>query len=172
MLWARHTVSETMKNATVVFHRNSKGVAAEGASIIAAKELKALAGKTFTLNDRNRLEYDVGFKIMRDRKERFLPVAERNAFWWQAHPAKQLILMTPTEQTVEIDLYKRLKDGTERPIKKIALEGLPKRPAGATRMLVSLVFQSGDSVCAKIKDMGFGELFPAENYEKEVLIHL
>jgi hypothetical protein len=80
--------------------------------------------------------------------------------------------MESTEQSVQIELLKRYKDGTEKPVQCLSLEGLPKRPRGATKMHVSLDFQSGDSVRARIKDLGFGELFPAGEFEKEFLIEL
>lgn len=172
MLWARTAVIETMRNNNITFYRNSKGIAAEGASIIAASELSAINRKKFIIKDRNRLDYDIGFKIMRDSKERFFPIVESNSFWWQERLPKQFILTESTERTVNLEILKRDKDGTINPIKKIALEGLPERPKGTTRMLISLVFKSGDKLFATIKDLGFGELFPANDYEREFAVDL
>ena len=41
------------------------------------------------------------------------------------------------------------------------LPGLPKRPNKTTRLLVELNYVSPKECCITVKDLGFGDMFPA-----------
>ncbi len=41
------------------------------------------------------------------------------------------------------------------------LEGLPERPAGATRLRLSVYMQDVEHMVLETEDLGFGEIFPA-----------
>ncbi len=167
MLWAREVVSEAFPESEIAIYKNPKGVTAEGASVAAATELCAFSGKKFLIKDKNRIDYDIGFKILRDNRERFTPIVESSTFWWQTHPPKQFILTEPTSPAAHIQMFKRDKSGTMTPIKSLALDGLPDRPAGVTRLSISIGFSGSNVIKAKVRDLGFGELFPSSDYERE-----
>lgn len=46
---------------------------------------------------------------------------------------------------------------------KIPLEGFPKRPDRTTRIEMAFGFTGEDTMIVMIRDLGFGELFPATN---------
>jgi hypothetical protein len=51
-------------------------------------------------------------------------------------------------------------------LKKINLEGLPKRPKGTTRIAAQISFASDSEASAEFRDIGFGEIEPASGYEE------
>jgi hypothetical protein len=61
---------------------------------------------------------------------------------------------------------------TRREISKMHLDGLPTRPKGVTRLEIVPNFKSNTELIIKICDLGFGDLFPQENYEREFLIKI
>ena len=168
MQWAREAVAEALGGgpAKVLFYRNAKGMIAEGASVIAAKGLEAIGGEAFEIHDKNRLEFDVGFPIVKDKKERFFPIIEANSFWWQERPAVLLLLNEETEQAVKIPIQRRNRDGERQTLGYATLDGLPQRPAGATRLRFISRCLSCDRLSVTVRDAGFGELFPAADYER------
>ena len=54
----------------------------------------------------------------------------------------------------------RLEDG-KRSTCVMPLEGLPKRPAGATRLRIEAHFENAEKCVVTVYDLGFGELYPS-----------
>ena len=63
-------------------------------------------------------------------------------------------------------------DPRKKKVVKIPLEGFPKRPERTTRIQLSLGFSDEKTMVAVIRDLGFGELFPATDtvIKQEVLL--
>jgi molecular chaperone DnaK (HSP70) len=168
MLWAREAVESVFKRADIHFYKNTKIITAEGAATVAAIMLDAIDGAAVTIEDKHQLRADIGLQA-----ERFLPLAERNSFWWQKHPVKYLLVNGLVDGELPFTLAERNAEGEVRKLLSFSLDGLPKRPKGATRLSVKVKFYSNEEFTVTIQDQGFGELFPRlEDYEKSFDISL
>ena len=169
MLWAKEAVSEWFANAEINFYKNPKMTTCEGAAIVAARKLGIPeAGAKLKLEDAHQLTCDIGIS---DGKH-FLPLVERNAFWWQEHPSKLILVNQAVNGELDLGLCRRNAAGELQRIGSMQLRGLPARPKGTTRLEVGLSFISNADVIVTVKDMGFGEMFPQVEYEKDVQVKL
>jgi molecular chaperone DnaK (HSP70) len=168
MLWARETVENIFKGANIHFYKNTKIITAEGAATVAALALDAIDGVDVAIEDKHQLHADIGLQ-----SERFLPLAERNSFWWQKHPVKYLLVNSPVEGELPLELAERNAEGDIRTLMSLSLSGLPKRPKGATRLSIGLKFYSNEEFTLTVQDQGFGELFPKEaDYKRSFDVNL
>jgi len=163
MLWAKETVCETFPGICVAAYKNAKTVASEGAAVTAATLLGVASGKRFEIEDRHQLKTDIGILSGGG----FIPLVERNAFWWQKHPAKIMLLNEPCGGRIFIPIASRASEGGIRRLAELPLDGLPARPKGVTRLCATLSFQSDGEFSVTLSDCGFGELFPKTDYTKE-----
>ena len=178
MLWARESVSDMFSQAQVRFHKNAKLVTAEGAALVAAQQLGLTEGYVVQLEDKHQLLVDIGLAD----GENFLPLVERNAFWWQKHTDKLLLVNQavgdPGDWTkhgleaLRLQLAQRNGNGEMSLLNALDLNGLPERPKGTTRLGVSLAFTSNVDITVNVRDLGFGELFPAADYEENFTLRL
>lgn len=167
MLWARTLVEDFFSGSEVLFSKNSKGIIAEGACIRSAAALSAIPEKPFAVEDRHKLDADIGVRISKDKKERFYPIIERNSFWWQDHEPVSFIFSEETRSESSIQLLCRNSHGEVKRLGDIPLGGLPPRPAGTTRLDLWLEFSAYNILTATVRDMGFGEMFPASDFNRK-----
>ncbi len=174
MAWAKSCVQDIFPDANFTFYKNPKGAISQGAAILAARELGVIDAPVIpTIQDRSQLLWDIGVMVVnRGRNARFLPIAPRNAFWWQTHEPKLFLLDEPTDdnQPIHIDFYSRNIHGELTPLQAVTLEGLPKRPRGATKIKLSLAFAGHDQLAVTVSDYGFGALFPKTDYTQTFFI--
>ena len=164
MLFVRQQIERMFGSAEIVCYKNPKGAIAEGASLICAKELAVRAAGAFAISDDNRLTYDIGFGATVGNTERFVPLCARNSFWWQEHERRNVMLASD-DTNAELELLARDTLGNTRSLQTLMLDGLPNRPSGALRLMLSLEFENATAVTAYIKDTGFGELFASGGKE-------
>ena len=55
---------------------------------------------------------------------------------------------------------------------QLYLDGLEKRPAGTTRLRITMKMNSVNEVDVKVQDLGFGELFPSSGKSWDQTIEL
>ena len=171
MMWAREVVEGIFPDAEIIFYRNSKCVVAEGASVIAAKYLEVINSPKFVTEDLSQIRKDVGLMVTRDRKPKFIPLIERNSFWWQYHEPKYLIINDEMDETVDIKIYERDEGGEVESLGMLRLENMPVRPRGVTRIKVEMQLTAYNEIEATLTDCGFGEMFPAEDYERRFVVN-
>jgi hypothetical protein len=169
----KDAVASLFNAKSVASFRNAKGAVAEGACAVAASALSLAPPYRVEIEDTNQLRADIGVRTMYNRKEGFVPIAERNAFWWQDRRPVSFIINEPTDKPIVIEMASRDDKNKLRPLDKLVVSGLPKnRPAGTTRLSVGFAFSSGERLTATVRDMGFGEMFPSEGYEEEFAVAL
>jgi len=151
----------------VQMYRNSKLATAEGAAFVAAVMLEACEGNTFKIEDTHQLIGDIGIRA----GDVFLPLAERDTFWWQPHKPKLVLVNSKIDGELGLSIAQRTPKG-EQVIASHTLTGLPKRPKGTTRLEFGLDFKSNTRMILKVSDIGFGELFPKTGYKQELAIQL
>ncbi|MCL2386727.1 MAG: DUF5716 family protein [Defluviitaleaceae bacterium] len=167
MLWAKEVVTKVFPKERVQFFKNPKMITAEGAALIAARELD-LTGSPVSVEDNHQLKYDIGLAD----GENFLPLVERNGFWWQKHPSKLLLVNSMVNGTLELHIATLSPTGEGRSLANIHLDGLPARPKGVTRLEIGVKFHSNTDITITVKDQGFGDLFPQSDYEQEFAVSL
>jgi len=152
----------------VNFYKSPKIVTCEGAATVAAQALGiSEAGTPLTLEDTHQLTWDIGLS---DGKN-FLPLVERNVFWWQTHPQKLILINQEITGKLDLNLCMRI-DTALQSIASIQLRALPHRPKGTTRLGIGFRFISNTEAVVTIRDMGFGDLFPQTDYVREVPIRI
>jgi len=178
MLWTREVVTELFTKSQVRFQKNAKLVTAEGAALIAAQRLDMLDASSITFEDRHQLDFDIGLH----EGGNFLPLVERNSFWWQKHADKLVLInaaigdcnneVQRNPETLHLQLATRTRVGDIHPLIEVALPGLPKRPKGTTRLGIGLDFSSNAEATLTVRDVGFGELFPPFDFYEEFEVAL
>jgi len=168
MLWAREAVADIFGNGRSRVFRNAKMVVAEGAAFIAAKLLDIVVSKSITVEDNHRLSVDIGLKA----GDVFLPLVERDAFWWQVHQPKLILVNSLVSGDLQFAVAQRTKSGDMTELMLHNLIGLPSRPKGTTRLRFGINFISNSDITINVTDIGFGELFPKTDYEKEFAVGL
>lgn len=173
MFWARQTVAEMFPAAKIVFYKNSKAVPAEGACIRAAEKLALIGEKKFVMTDLHRLKADIGVRVMKDARESFVCLMDKNSFWWQQREPAVFIISEQIEETpVTIEIVKRDEAGGLQQIGFAELDGLPQRPAYTTRLSMEFAFKSYNLLELTVSDLGFGELFQKSDYRKHFSFEL
>jgi len=169
MLWAKEAIGSLFGRSQVHFYKNPKMITCEGAAIVAARTLGVHGtGENLTLEDAHQLTCDI---CLTDG-ENFLPLVERNAFWWQSHPPKLVLVNQDVDGELGLGLCMRAHTGETKELTSIMLSGLPSRPKGTTRLEVGLSFASNTDAVVTVRDKGFGDLFPPTEYECKVEVIL
>lgn len=164
MPWARRKIAEMFNNPH--FHKNPKGILAQGATLYAVKELGLIKLPEIAIKDNHKLPFDVGIDIMQEGKSQFHTLMERGSWLWQKPKTTHLIARG---EEAEVELLLRDEVGKVTKLGTARLKGLPKRPAGTTRIALDLEAKAGYSFAVRLKDLGFGEIFPATGYIENYL---
>ncbi|MCL2852362.1 MAG: DUF5716 family protein [Defluviitaleaceae bacterium] len=168
MIWARELVKDFFRQSDVLFRKNSKSRVSEGAAVAAARKLSLLPDIDFQLQDLNRVNVDIGIMITQGRRTRFHPLVEQSSFWWQKRPPVHFILGDAVASDhLGLQLFRRNSEGDIDLVDEITLIGLPERPRGATRLSVDISFKNFNFVTCRVKDLGFGEMFPRSEMSAE-----
>jgi len=172
MLWAKESLKKIFPDAVVHLYKNQKCAAAEGASIIAAEKLGVYEPVKMIAEDNLKLEYDFGFAVKKDGSQKFHPLVEKNSYWWQDKYVSGFIVNEKIRGELNLEIIRRDKNGSLSPFGNFSLKGLPERPKGTTRLDIIVHFLNVGKISVKIKDAGFGQLFPASGYESEFVMDL
>lgn len=101
-----------------------------------------------------------------DGKEVYVPVVEGGKNWYESSTSFDVLLLEePVLEFAVIPI-----NGHEKKTSVIHLQNLPKRPKKTTKLRIDLEVLSPTLAKLKIKDLGFGELFPQSEmvYEGEL----
>lgn len=88
--------------------------------------------------------------------------------WFEAEHVCEFI----TEDTKEIVIYGKSMLGGEPESYSILLKELPDRPARTTRLQMQMKFIAGDRCKVIIRDLGFGEFYPASGHVWETVLEV
>jgi molecular chaperone DnaK (HSP70) len=167
MFWAKQMVREYFNTSNVVFYKNPKGAAAEGACLTAAGALNITNRLSIQMSDFHKLKSDIGVFTQHNKRKKFVPLAVINSFWWQQREPGAFIVTEPiTDGACKIDIVKRTANGDIEPLGNITLDNLPERPEGTTKLGITATFPTYDKLSIEINDLGFGELFPKTDYNR------
>ena len=94
--------------------------------------------------------------IDRDREGQ-LVMAAAGESWYEAKSTSEFIVAGEPE----IEFTVTPLDQRKKKVVTIPLDGFPERPDRTTKIRLSLGFSDEKTMVAVIRDMGFGEFFPA-----------
>lgn len=172
MNWMKELLENEFTGIPIICPKESEGTVALGACIGAASYLGILPEQMIDLSDHHQLTSDIGIKGIYEKELRFIPLIERNTFWWQKSKPRIFILDLEGRNTLDIPIYKRNEQGEIIPIHTIQLKNLPERPSRTIRLKFSMEFRQYDQIETEIRDCGFGELFPASDFAQKFIIGL
>jgi hypothetical protein len=168
MQWVKDEMAALFEEK-VVYFKNPKSVAAEGAAEIAAKLLGVSDMWTINVIDRHQLKQDIGVAARTGAAEEFIPIMRRGAFWWQKAKQVRFILAEPSGAHTVMELRARAGDGRVTRLTEISLN-LPTRPKYATCLELSLGFTDSSTLNINITDLGLGEMYPRSGFSRTVKV--
>lgn len=103
--------------------------------------------------------YDIGVAANVKGQAWFMPILGGGCDWYGRKACVQMIV----EEGEEIEIvYQNLRT-KEVEKESMKLDGIPKRPPMTTKVEMEIVYTSNHTGYIKIKDLGFGELYPTSH---------
>lgn len=164
MNWVKRLMKNEFPEIDIEYPKDSEGTLALGACLGAASYLGVIPEFMIDIKDCHKLTFDIGVKGLFEKKTRFIPLMERNTFWWQESKAKIFILDLGRDNFLEIPLYAKNDQGETKTLDVIKLDNLPRNPSRTLRLKFDLKFNQYDSIELSVKDCGFGEIIPPSDY--------
>lgn len=118
-------------------------------------------GKGYAFLGLDKLKANIGMKVLRKGLDSYFAIMDAGVNWFEARKEYDVIL----EDGDDISIILTPLNGREAREIRMTLEGIPARPQRTTRLRIMMGMVSEDQVSIKVKDMGFGELFPASGGE-------
>ena len=116
----------------------------------------------FFLDD-HKLQANIGIEATHNGTEGYYPLLDAGVNWYEAKREEDFIL----EGTGEIRLIMMPLTGGKASEYTIRLDELPVREDRLTRIRVALTLESEKQLMVRIRDLGFGEIFPSSNLRWE-----
>ena len=139
----------------------------KGACYAAYRKGRDFEDSPVYLDDSKMME-QVCLKMRVRGKECWYPIIEWGTHWYEADGQWDVLL----EDTSDIEIHIESLASGELQAETVSLKGLPERKDYAMRLQIKTMFID-DRTCKIIfKDAGFGEFFPATDFQVEKIIHL
>lgn len=139
----------------------------KGACYTAYKRILGLEDTMIYLDESKMME-QICLKLRMQGTDKWYPIISWGSRWYEADTEFELLL----ENADDMELHIESLAGTQMRVERISLEGLPKRGNYTLRLQVR-VMMNGEKCCRiSLKDLGFGEFFPATDFYVEKEIHL
>lgn len=101
-------------------------------------------------------------------QEMWYPIVSWGAQWYESNNQWEVLL----EKVENIELHiESLVQGTVR-TEVIPMDKFPRRSEYAMRLMIETLFMDEKTCKIIVRDMGFGEFYPATDFQKEKIIHL
>lgn len=118
--------------------------------------------------DETKMMDQICLKMRVNGLDKWIPIVPWGIKWYEADSEFEILL----ENAEDIEIHVESLTGTDMKVEKFSLEGLPKRKNYTLRLRVKILFLDEKTCKISFKDVGFGEFFPATDFqiEKEVRI--
>lgn len=117
------------------------------------------AGGQYVFLGGDKLKANIGMKALRRGKDSYYALLDAGTDWYEAKKTCEFYLETGNSFSVTVTPL----NGREAKEIEVILSDLPKRADRATRVSLSVSMQSENEAELTIKDLGFGEIYPATN---------
>ena len=118
--------------------------------------------------DESKLTDRVTLNMRVNGQEEWYPVVSWGNHWYEAN--NQWEVLTNEMDELEFHVESLVQGNLRSEI--ISLDGMPKRPEYSTRLQIETLFLDERTCKITVKDVGFGEFFPATDFQVEKVIHL
>lgn len=153
--WLKKSLEPLCKNRRVFQGSN---LYSKGACYSAMEKLsQSDTGKQYFFLGREKLKANIGMKVYRRGEESYLALLDAGVNWFETGKTCEIYLDREPRVILQITPL----NGAGIWEHSILLEGLPERPARATRLSLKLHMVSETRIHIEIADKGFGELFAA-----------
>lgn len=109
----------------------------------------------------DKLKSNVGMNVYKRGEKAYMPLVDAGVNWFEVAKETDIIL----NQTNKLSFVITPLTGKNPEIVDITLDELPKRPPKTTRLHISIKMIEETKMQVKIKDLGFGDLYPAAGIE-------
>ena len=116
----------------------------------------------------DKLKANTGLRIMDRGEEEYVVLVDAGETWYESSASIEFILESGDEVPVTVTPL----DGSKARDEMIKLPGLPSRPDKATRLRLNAEFLSDSKMEVTVRDLGFGEFYPASGKEWKRVIDL
>lgn len=140
----------------------------KGACYAAKNRLyKTIISENHVLLGNDKLKANVGINVLKRGQNSYLPLLDAGINWFEVRKSCRIIL----NEGNKVILVVTPMTGKNPELAEITLTDLPKRPPKTTRLQINVRMQSESRMEVRIKDLGFGEMFPSSNLEwTEVIV--
>lgn len=118
--------------------------------------------------DETKMMDQICLKLRMQGVDKWCPIVSWGNRWYEADTSFELLL----ESTDDIEIHIESLAGAEMRVERVSLEGLPKRNNYTLRLQVKVMMMDEKRCRISLKDIGFGEFFPATDFYVEKEIHL
>lgn len=118
--------------------------------------------------DETKMTEQICLRMRVNGKECWYPVVQWGSHWYEADGQWDVLL----EDTSDIEIHIESLFNGELQAETVSLAGLPERKDYALRLTIEVLFQDEKTCRITFKDAGFGEFFPATDFQAEKTIHL
>lgn len=118
--------------------------------------------------DETKMTQQISLRMRVNGKESWYPVVSWGTRWYEADGEWEVLL----EDNSDLEVHVESLVGEELQVEKISLRGLPERTDYSVRLRVEIMFL-GERLCQlTLRDIGFGEFYPATDFKVTKEIHL
>lgn len=118
--------------------------------------------------DESKLMERIALRMRVNGQEGWYPIVSWGEHWYEADGQWEVLL----EDLSDIEILIESLSGEEMQVEKVSLEGMPERNDYSMRMQVEVMFLDEKTCKLTFKDIGFGEFFPATDFQVEKVIGL
>lgn len=118
--------------------------------------------------DETKMMEQVCLRMRVHGKEGWYPIVEWGSHWYESDGQWDVLL----EDTSDIEIHIESLATGELQAETVSLEGLPERNDYALRLSIETMFLDENTCKIRFRDIGFGEFYPATDFQTEKTIHL
>ena len=105
----------------------------------------------------NEMKFNLSLSVVEKEKKKVLNLVSAGKNWFEIKNTCEVIL----GGTPQVEFLKQLPSSSTPQIQTVELEDLPVRPDRTTRLRITASPVANDKIEVEIRDLGFGEFFPA-----------
>ena len=167
MAFAKSLVEDILPDSNIVKQRGTKVMAALGACIIGATNLKVVS-QTIEIKESEKLGYDIGLYTVSGNKNVFVPIILSDTFLPNVSYSKDVLVTSNTNNPFSIDIIKRDKSGELSLLSVLDIDPI-SRPSGTTCLSITLN-SINEKLVATVVDKGFGDIFAATDFKRKYIL--
>lgn len=125
-------------------------------------------GKEYIFLGKEKLKANIGLQAVREEKEAYVALLDAGINWYDAACEKEFYLESGNSFQVMLtpltNVFPEREAAGKYPVRyeRVELPDLPERPAGVTRLHVTINMRDAETLHITTEDLGFGEIYPSQ----------